>query len=275
MAPASISRLRLACRSAVAAFLPDDDPLAPRALTVLGNKVKQELFGNSNPIGQRIRIGGDRYRIVGVMEAKGQVLGFDLDDTVYIPLARGLEMFNRDGLVEIDVQYHEGYNEEKVVEGIKRLLMARHGREDFTITTQQQMLDVLGDHPRCHHLRGWRHRRYIAIGGWYRYHYYHDYLRGRAYLRDWPDQGFRRKACTNSNVISWRSGGAGGHRWPGGTDIRHRYQPVITPDHSRVTGTYALELCDHGRIDGYLDRAGCGSHSGATGCTAGPRRGAA
>lgn len=126
-------------------FLPDDDPLAPRALTVLGSKVKQELFGNSNPIGQRLRIGGDRYRIVGVMEPKGQVLGFDLDDTVYIPLARGLEMFNREGLVEIDLQYPEGFNEEKVVAGIKRTLIARHGREDFTITTQQQMLDVLGD----------------------------------------------------------------------------------------------------------------------------------
>lgn len=126
-------------------FLPDDDPLAPRALAVLGSKVKQELFGNSNSIGQRIRIGGDRYRIVGVMKPKGQVLGFDLDDTVYIPLARGLEMFNREGLVEIDVQYDEAYNEEKVVQGIKRLLLARHGREDFTITTQQQMLDVLGD----------------------------------------------------------------------------------------------------------------------------------
>jgi len=126
-------------------FLPDDDPLAPRAFTVLGSKVKQELFGNSNPIGQRIRIGGDRYRIVGVMESKGQVLGFDLDDSVYIPLARGLEMFNREGLVKIDVQYHEGFDEKNVVEGIKRLLIVRHGREDFTITTQQQMLDVLGD----------------------------------------------------------------------------------------------------------------------------------
>ncbi len=78
------------------------------------------------------------------MAAKGQVLGFDLDDTVYIPLARGLEMFNREGLMEIDVLYHDGVNEEKVVAGIKRLLMARHGREDFTITTQQQMLDVMG-----------------------------------------------------------------------------------------------------------------------------------
>ncbi len=125
-------------------FLPHDDPLAPRALAVLGSKVKQELFANNNPVGQRIRIGGDRYRVVGVMAAKGQVLGFDLDDTVYIPLARGLEMFNRDSLVEIDLLYHKGVHEEKVVAGIKRLLMARHGREDFTITTQQQMLDVMG-----------------------------------------------------------------------------------------------------------------------------------
>ncbi|MCK5360379.1 MAG: ABC transporter permease, partial [Gammaproteobacteria bacterium] len=64
-------------------FLPHDDPLAPRALAVLGSKVKQELFAASNPIGQRIRIGGDRYRVIGVMAPKGQVLGFDLDDTVY------------------------------------------------------------------------------------------------------------------------------------------------------------------------------------------------
>ena len=125
-------------------FLPPDDPTAPRAFAVLGSKVKNELFGSLNPLGQRIRIGGDRYRVVGVMESKGQVLGFDLDDTVYIPLARGLELFNREGLMEIDVLYHEGTKVDHVVDGIKRLLVSRHGREDFTITTQQQMLDVLG-----------------------------------------------------------------------------------------------------------------------------------
>jgi putative ABC transport system permease protein len=126
-------------------FLPEDDPIAPRAFAVLGYKVKQELFGNKSPLGKRIRIGGNRYRVIGVMESKGQVLGFDLDDTVYIPLARGLELFNRDGLVEIDVMYREGTKVETVVDGIKRVLTARHGREDFTITTQQQMLDVMGD----------------------------------------------------------------------------------------------------------------------------------
>ena len=125
-------------------FLPDDNPLAPRALAVLGSKVREELFGRRNPVGERIRIGGDRYRVVGVMQSRGQVLGYDLDDTVYIPLARGLAMFNRDGLVEIDVLYSAGAKEARVVDGIRRLLIQRHGREDITITTQQQMLDVMG-----------------------------------------------------------------------------------------------------------------------------------
>lgn len=125
-------------------FLPDDDPTAPRAFAVLGYKVKKELFGNTNPLGQRIRIGGDRYRIIGTMEPKGQILGFDLDDTVYIPAARSLALFNREGLMEIDVLYKEKANVDSVVAGIKRILEARHGREDFTITTQEQMLEVLG-----------------------------------------------------------------------------------------------------------------------------------
>ena len=125
-------------------FLPYDDPTAPRALAVLGSKLRQELFGDRNPLGKRITIAGSRYRIIGVMESKGQVLGFDLDDTVYIPAARALDLFNRETLFEIDVMYHSGASVDRVVAGIKRTLIARHGREDFTITTQEQMLDVLG-----------------------------------------------------------------------------------------------------------------------------------
>ena len=125
-------------------FLPDDDPTAPRAFAVLGSKTRDELFGSRNPLGQRIGIGGNRYRVIGVMESKGTILGFDMDDTVYIPTARGMELFNRNSLFEVDVLYQEDANIDRVVASIKRTLMARHGREDFTITTQQQMLEVLG-----------------------------------------------------------------------------------------------------------------------------------
>ncbi len=129
---------------AVGSFLPADDPRAPRAFAVLGSRMRDELFRNKNPLGALIRVGGDRYRVVGVMESKGTMLGFDLDDTVYIPAARALDLYNRDSLMEIDVLYAEGAQVDEVVAGIERILIARHGGEDFTITTQQQMMDVLG-----------------------------------------------------------------------------------------------------------------------------------
>jgi putative ABC transport system permease protein len=125
-------------------FLPEDDPTAPRAFAVLGSKLKQELFGDRNPLGQRITIAAQRYRVIGVMKSKGTVLGFDLDDTVYIPAARAMNLFNRDTLFEIDMLYDENTPADKVVAGIRRILKTRHGRDDVTITTQQQMLEVLG-----------------------------------------------------------------------------------------------------------------------------------
>ena len=134
----------LSFRVALGKFLPPDDPNAPRSFAVLGSKLRSELFGARNPLGERIRVGGQRYTVIGVMESKGTMFGFDLDDAVYIPVAKGLELFNREGLFEIDVMYEKGAPVEEVVEGVKRVLTARHGGEDFTITTQQQMLDVLG-----------------------------------------------------------------------------------------------------------------------------------
>ena len=134
----------LAFEVSMGTFLPPDDPHMPRPLAVLGAKMRRELFGERNPLGELIRVGEERYRVVGVMEAKGQVLGFDLDDTVYIPAQRSLELFNRQGLFEVDVLYDKNAAVAEVVRGIERMITARHGGLDVTITTQQQMLDVLG-----------------------------------------------------------------------------------------------------------------------------------
>ncbi|MFY9260761.1 MAG: ABC transporter permease [Gallionella sp.] len=125
-------------------FLPDDDPTQARALVVLGSKVRQELFRDSNPLGAYLRISGQRYRIIGVMKPKGQMLGFDMDDTVFIPAARAMELFNRPGLMEIHVNYQPNAKLDNVVAGITALLKERHGREDFTLIPQEKALEVLG-----------------------------------------------------------------------------------------------------------------------------------
>ena len=124
-------------------FLPEEDSENARAFVVLGAKLKNELYGDANPLGARVRIGNMQFRVLGVLEAKGQVLGIDLDDTAYIPAARALELYNRDGLMEIHVSYAEGVSATQVSEGVKSVLKARHGREDFTVTTQEDMLRTL------------------------------------------------------------------------------------------------------------------------------------
>lgn len=129
--------------TAIGQFLPADDPRNPRAFAVLGAKVHKELYGDANPLGSVLQVGGSRFRIIGVMEAKGQVLGFDLDDTVYIPTARALEIFNREGVMEVQVVYPPAAPVDEVVKEVRRMMVKRHGREDFTITPQQQMLSTL------------------------------------------------------------------------------------------------------------------------------------
>ena len=126
-------------------FLPAEDADHARAFIVLGAKLKEELFGTDNPLGARVRVGGLTFRVIGILEAKGQFLGIDLDDAAYIPTARALELYNRDGLMKIDLSYEEGVPAAGVSALVKATLTARHGREDFTITTQEDMLRTLSN----------------------------------------------------------------------------------------------------------------------------------
>ena len=126
-------------------FLPADDAERARNFVVLGAKLKHELFGSDSALGARVRVGGLQFRVVGVLEARGQFLGIDLDDIAYIPAVRALELFNRDGLMEINLTYAEGASATRVADAAKAILVARHGREDFTVVTQADMLRTLSN----------------------------------------------------------------------------------------------------------------------------------
>lgn len=123
-------------------FLPKDQGYS-RPMVVLGAKMKQELFGNTQAIGEYIRVAGSRFRVIGVMAPKGQMMGFDLDDLVYIPVDRALTLFNRESLMEIDVTYNANHQSEAVAASVTKTLIQRHKTQDFTITTQDQMLATL------------------------------------------------------------------------------------------------------------------------------------
>lgn len=125
-------------------FLPPGDPRRGSPVAVLGPKLKRELFGDRNAVGERVRIGGASFRVLGVLGSKGQFLGLDLDDSVYVPVATAQRLFNRDDLLSIDVLFSPNRTAASVGESIRRLLVDRHdGEEDFTVVTQDKMLEVL------------------------------------------------------------------------------------------------------------------------------------
>lgn len=124
-------------------FLPRDDLRSARAFAVLGSKLSQELFGGKPALGQWVRIGDSRFLVIGVLESKGSLLGFDMDDAAYIPVSRGLALFNREGLMETDILFNPGLDAAQVEAKVKALMLQRHGEEDFTLISQAEMLGTL------------------------------------------------------------------------------------------------------------------------------------
>lgn len=124
-------------------FLPNDDMLTPRSFAVLGAKLKHELFGNNNAIGEKVHIGSHSFRVIGVLKAKGEFMGINLDDMVYIPAAKALRIFNRNSVMEIDIFFDDNIATDVFSEQVKAHLIARHNSEDFTLVSQDDMLKTL------------------------------------------------------------------------------------------------------------------------------------
>jgi putative ABC transport system permease protein len=130
-------------RVAVAAgqFLPAIDPDREEPVAVLGQTVRHELFGDENPLGRSIRIGEFRYRVVGVIEPKGQALGMNLDEIVFVPVASALRLFNQTSLFRLLVEVGAHSEIDDVRREVLAILKARHdGEEDVTVVTQDSVL---------------------------------------------------------------------------------------------------------------------------------------
>lgn len=121
-------------------FLPPGDLRRGVAVAVLGAAVARELFPGRDAVGQVIRIGDVRARVVGVMAPTGTQLGLDLDETVVMPVARAMRLFNRRSLFRllIDVRAHADLEATK--RAVVAVLADRHREDDVTILTQDAML---------------------------------------------------------------------------------------------------------------------------------------
>jgi putative ABC transport system permease protein len=121
-------------------FLPVGDPNQGGNEIVLGVTVAQELFRSENPLGQVVRVGPWRFRVVGVLAPRGQSLTFNMDDVVLIPVGTAMRVFNRSSLFRILVDVRMRGEMEVTKKDVERLMAERHRAEDVTVITQDALL---------------------------------------------------------------------------------------------------------------------------------------
>jgi len=129
----------------VGSFVREEDVASRRRVAVLGQTVVRELFGEENPLGKAVRIADGRFRVVGVMEAKGRSLGFDLDDLVFVPATSAEDLFGQDTLSSVMTAARDKEDVPAAVEQIEEILARRrNGEKTFTVQSQDDLLSTFG-----------------------------------------------------------------------------------------------------------------------------------
>nr|WP_319563568.1 ABC transporter permease [uncultured Rhodoferax sp.] len=108
---------------------------------VIGAKVRDEMFGNAPALGQLVRLGDRRFRIVGVLAPSGQGLSLNTDELVFVPVSLAQAMFNSNTLFRILIEAHSRESIEAAKAQVTDILKLRHeGEQDVTVITQDAVL---------------------------------------------------------------------------------------------------------------------------------------
>ncbi len=137
-----LRRLKLAQGS----NLPAGDWRRGRPQVIVGGKLAAELFGSERPIGQWLRIGDSRFRVVGVLQGRGDAMGMDLSDVAIIPVASAQQLFNAPSLFRLLLRVQPGTDLERVRRQLGALIRERHqGEEDVTIVSPDAVLEAFDE----------------------------------------------------------------------------------------------------------------------------------
>jgi putative ABC transport system permease protein len=134
-------------------FISQQDVERNTLVVALGADIATKFFGNRDPIGERIRIKGISFQVIGVLQAKGSFLGNNQDDAAYIPIStQANRLAGRTSPYGLDLTFISiSAKDEASIRAaefqITNLLRLRHkitGEDDFTVQTQKDILRIVG-----------------------------------------------------------------------------------------------------------------------------------
>ncbi|BCV25512.1 ABC transporter permease [Gelria sp. Kuro-4] len=115
-------------------------------VALVGTEVAQELFGNTNPVGQRLLVNGIEFTVVGLLESKGGSGGMSLDNRVLIPLTSANLVLGGQNIRTIYVQADSPGTVDEVEAAVSDWLLKRFRDEDaFRVFNQADMLATVNE----------------------------------------------------------------------------------------------------------------------------------
>ncbi|MGR8932898.1 MAG: ABC transporter permease [Gammaproteobacteria bacterium] len=113
---------------------------------VIGQTIRDELFGRKPALGQWLRLGDRRFRVVGILASEGESLGMNFDKMVVIAVASAQALFDVDSLFRIVVEAKSEADMHAAVDNIRAIIKSRHeGEDDVTIITQDSVVSTFDD----------------------------------------------------------------------------------------------------------------------------------
>jgi len=131
-------------------FITDSDSDTRRRVVVLGDKARDDLKLAQNPVGQFIQIGSEWFKIIGVMETRGELLGFNMDNYVIIPFQTGLALSSTKNTPDIGIRLT--VNDPEAVDAVKNRIIALlrgtrnlsgQTEDDFQVRSSESLLGTV------------------------------------------------------------------------------------------------------------------------------------
>ena len=122
-------------------FLPAGDARHAAPVCVVGATIAAELYGGRSPLGEWLRVGDRRFRVIGVLARQGEQLGFNTDEVVIVPVAAAQALFNTESLFRILAEAKSREQIAAAKADIEAIMQERHeGERDVTVITQDAVL---------------------------------------------------------------------------------------------------------------------------------------
>ena len=122
-------------------FLPPQAVDHAAAVCVLGPKLARELFGTANPLGQWVRVGDRRFRVIGLLANTGVSVGQDFNDMALIPVASAQALLNTQGLFRLLIEVRDERGMDAAKAAVRSAIMDLHeGEDDITLITQDSVV---------------------------------------------------------------------------------------------------------------------------------------